>query len=151
MSTQPKDLRGLAVLLGIGGLVPFIALAWLCLRDASGSSEYQHSLVVYAACITSFVGAVHWGLVLGEANATRRHALQLTWSVVPSLAAWGATISGEPRTALVRMALVLAACWLTDAVFLRWGAIPVWYFRLRSLLTFVAVASLMLTGLASSG
>ncbi|KJJ94487.1 hypothetical protein UB44_24860 [Burkholderiaceae bacterium 26] len=151
MSTQPKDLRGLAVLLGIGGLVPFIALTWLCLRDASGSSEYQHSLVVYAACITSFVGAVHWGLVLGEANTSRRHVLQLAWSVVPSLAAWGVTTSGEPRTALVRMALLLAACWLTDAVFLRWGAIPAWYFRLRSLLTFVAVASLMLTGLASSG
>lgn len=151
MSTQPKDLRGLAVLLGIGGLVPFIALAWLCLRDASGSSEYQHSLVVYAACITSFVGAVHWGLVLGEVNTTRRHALQLAWSVVPSLAAWGVTTSSEPRTALARMALVLAVCWLTDAVFSRWGPIPAWYFRLRSLLTVVAVASLMLTGLASSG
>ena len=49
MSTQPKDLRDLAVLLGIGGLIPFIALAWLGLRDTSGSSEYQHSLVVYAA------------------------------------------------------------------------------------------------------
>lgn len=151
MSAQPKYLRSLAVLLGIGGLVPFIGLAWICLRDTSGSSEYQHSLVVYAASITSFVGAVHWGLVLGEANTTRRHALQLAWSVVPSLAAWGVTTSGEPRTALVRMALVLAACWLTDAVFSRWGAIPAWYFRLRSLLTFVAVASLMLTGLASSG
>lgn len=151
MSTQPKDLRGLAVLLGIGGLIPFIALAWLCLRDTSGSSEYQHSLVVYAASITSFVGAVHWGRVLNEANTTRRHVLQLAWSVVPSLAAWGATMSGEPRTALIRMAMVLAACWLTDAVFFRWGAIPAWYFRLRSLLTFVAVASLMLTGLASPG
>lgn len=151
MSNRATNLRALAVVLGIGGLIPFVVLAWLCGRDTAGSREYQHSLLMYAAAITSFVGAVHWGLVLREVDATRRHVVQLAWSVVPSLAAWAVAVSSETGTALVRMAFVLAACWLVDAVFWRARAIPAWYFGLRSLLTSVAALSLVLAGLTNAG
>lgn len=148
---RAADVRVFAVVLGIGGLIPFVVLAWLSAGNAAGSREYQHSLLMYAASIAAFVGAVHWGLVLREADATRRHVLQLAWSVVPSLAAWAVTISSEPHAALVRMALVLAACWVVDAVFWARRAIPAWYFGLRSLLTSVAAASLVLAGFAGAG
>ena len=151
MNGRATDVRVLALVLGVGGLIPFVALAWLCVRGTAGSREYQHSLLMYAASITAFVGAVHWGLVLREANATRRHVVQLAWSVVPSLAAWAVTISTEPPVALVRMALVLAACWLVDTGFWRCRMIPAWYFGLRSLLSAVAVASLVTAGLAGAG
>ncbi|MRS97923.1 DUF3429 family protein [Ralstonia pickettii] len=146
MTTETASQRGFAALLGIGGLIPFIVLAGLSLGDTSSRIEYQRSLLVYATCITSFVGAVHWGLALRTASATRVHRVQLVWSIVPSLAAWVVAIGSEAPIALVRMAVVLAVCWLTDAVFARRGAIPAWYFRLRSVLTVVAVASLALSG-----
>lgn len=145
------DARALAVVLGIGGLIPFVVLAWLCVRTTAGSGEYPHALLMYGASIASFVGAVHWGLVLREPVATRRHLVQLAWSVVPSFAAWALTISGEPRAALVRLAILLAVCWAVDAVFWRGRAIPAWYFGLRSLLTAVAALSLVLAGVASAG
>jgi hypothetical protein len=145
------DARVLAVVLGIGGLIPFVVLAWLCVRTAAASGEYEHALLMYGASIASFVGAVHWGLVLREPIATRRHLVQLAWSVVPSLAAWAVTISGEPRAALVRLAIVLAFCWAVDAMFWRGRAIPAWYFGLRSLLTAVAAVSLALAGVAGTG
>lgn len=150
MSTHTTSVRGLAAVLGISGLIPFIVLAGLCLGDTSSRGEYQSWLLVYATSITSFVGAVHWGLALRAETATRMHTLQLAWSIVPSLAAWAVAVSSEPPAALVRMAIVLAICWLTDAGFARCGAIPAWYFRLRSVLTLVATASLALSGFASA-
>ncbi|PLC40629.1 DUF3429 domain-containing protein [Ralstonia pickettii] len=149
MSTH-STVRGLAALLGIGGLVPFVVLSGLCLGDPSSRVEYQRSLLVYATTIASFVGAVHWGIALRTATVTRLHAVQLAWSVVPSLASWVVAVSSEVPTALVRMAIVLGFCWLMDAVFVRRAAIPAWYFRLRSVLTVVAAASLAFSGIASA-
>lgn len=82
MSTHTTSVRGLAVLLGITGLIPFIVLTGLCLGDTSSRGEYQRSLLVYATSITSFVGAVHWGLALRAETATRMHTLQLAWSKI---------------------------------------------------------------------
>lgn len=153
MSRFPTiDRRMLAATLGMGGLIPFVVLAWLSVRDPATQSAYRHSLLMYAASITSFVGAVHWGLAVRSAGRAREHLLQLVWSVIPSLASWAVTASaGTSAAGLIWIAGVLVACLIVDLLFLRTRAIPGWYFALRSVLTSVASCSLVLASLSGTG
>jgi hypothetical protein len=49
----------------------------------------QRALVAYAAVILSFLGAVHWGVVLAAPTTTPQLARSfLMWGVVPALLGW---------------------------------------------------------------
>ena len=55
--------------LGYGGLIPFVALAlavWLL--DPADRARSLSALLGYGATILSFLGAIHWGLVMREAS-----------------------------------------------------------------------------------
>lgn len=100
-----------AMLLAYAGLVPFVAgalLIWLVLPEAH--PYVTLALSAYAAVIISFLGGIHWGLVMRQA---RPEAASLLWGVVPSLLAWLAVMM-VPASGLVIQGLVLIACYLAD-------------------------------------
>lgn len=153
--------------LGLTGLVPFFAppltiLALPALTPDPAAVAAHGVLLVgvqltYAAVIVSFLGAVHWGLVLadrggrGRSGATGLAAApaRLVWSVVPSLGAWltllvfQVTLLGWLGLGL--MAALLLACFVYDRWAIGQGWAPDWYLDLRKVLTAGALASLALT------
>jgi hypothetical protein len=92
---HPAVLRQ-AQALGLMGLLPFFAfatLAWLpedaVVGHVGAAQLAQRALVAYAAVILSFLGAVHWGVVLAAPTTTPQLARSfLMWGVVPALLGW---------------------------------------------------------------
>jgi hypothetical protein len=80
----------IATLLGNLGLVPFFALAVLAwFWPAELAVRVDFALVAYAACILSFLGAVHWGLALAHPELDKRASWNaFGWGVLPSLLGW---------------------------------------------------------------
>jgi len=73
----------IALWLGYGGLIPFVAGAALAgLLDPESRPLAASALSAYAAVIVSFLGGIHWGI--GFRDGTPRLFL---WGVVPSLVA----------------------------------------------------------------
>lgn len=114
-----------ATWLGYAGLIPFVSLA-LGLRFLP-AELHQYSvfaLTAYAATITSFLGAIHWGLAMRDAQSTSAAASSaalFAWGVVPSLVAWIAillavfsgTASGQ-GAALRVLGVLLWVCYAID-------------------------------------
>lgn len=134
-----------AQLLGYGGLIPFVVLAaatWLAPPD--WRSYIGLALLGYGATITSFIGAIHWGLVMrDESLPSRPSPLVLAWGVVPSLIAWFALMLGlisGPTAGLCVIAALLWLCFAVDRIaYPRFNA-QAWL-PMRLLLTLVASAS----------
>ena len=81
----------LALALGYAGLLPFLAgalLTWIVRPDAH--PYVTDALAKYAALIATFLGGMHWGLVLRPAGG--EPSARLGWGVAVMLAAW----LGEP-------------------------------------------------------
>lgn len=75
-----------AKILGYAGLIPFFIFSigsWIPLPIFDDAVAI---LIAYAAVILSFIGAVHWGVVMS--NNDDRHSMHLLASVVPSLVGW---------------------------------------------------------------
>jgi len=145
----------IGTLLGNFGLLPFFVLAaatWV--PFAGGSLQVQRlvgtALVGYGAVVLSFLGAVHWGLVLRTPQLARTQAWNaLGWGVVPALLGWLALLLAA---AGIKMWLVLVVligdfvlCRLMDSNLLRlYPDIPPWYPSLRTRLTLGAIAALLI-------
>lgn len=96
--------------LGLAGLIPFVAgAAWLLL--ARGEPMAPRALAAYGAVIVSFLGGIHWGLVMARPGAAA--AAQLVWGVVPSLIAWPALLL-PAAWSLALLAAALVLCFLVD-------------------------------------
>lgn len=138
--------------LGLGGLLPFIALALASILDPARAQLWTQALIAYGAIILSFVGALHWAFAmtaggLSEAERGGRFA----WSVTPALMAWVALllVSAWP---LLAVALLLSGFWLhylQDRMLVRRADLPVWYLPLRLTLTSVASVCILVGGLAA--
>jgi glutaredoxin/chromate transport protein ChrA len=129
-----------ALLLGYAGLIPFLAGAVLI---AVGEHDFGATLLAgYAAVILSFVGAVHWGLALGQGERRWRH---YGTSVVPALIAWAALLL-PPTPSLGVLAAGLAG-WRLWEYLADVPAFPQWFARLRDHLTFGASALVMIGAL----
>lgn len=127
--------RRLAWGLGVAGLIPFaaaLALAWW------GPIAWQvvatYSFVYYSAVILSFLGGVHWGAAIQNAQEGSRRRLVL--AMVPSLLAWPALMMNT-----------VSGLWVLLAGFILIGGydmsregrvgFPRWYLMLRAVLTLV--------------
>ncbi len=100
--------------LAFGGLIPFVGLAaalWV-VRPDDGSLATK-ALLGYGATIASFLGAIHWGLVMREGTAQPRSSL--LWGVLPSLLAWVALLL-DPAPGLLLLAALLWTCFVVDRV-----------------------------------
>lgn len=79
--------------MGYAGLVPFVGLA-LSVQFAESPNDLiaLESLIAYAAVITSFLGALHWGACFKTIGQnTRNRWLDRSvwiWGVIPALVSW---------------------------------------------------------------
>ena len=146
MYERVTPLKRLAWRLGAAGLIPFVVLAivaWLPDPErARAAIAYQ---VQYAAIILTFVGALHWGVVLTERILSQGiTALALMWSVVPALYAWVVALMPAQR-ALSLLVAGLVVAFLADAVLYREYSVPRWFVGLRFVLTAVASLAMLAT------
>jgi hypothetical protein len=137
-----------AALLGYAGLLPFLACAVALLLPEAGLREAAARLLPgYGAVILSFLGGVHWGLVL-RSPSPRAPAL-LAIGVLPSLAGWLSLLLPLEK-ALAAQVAVFGAFWLYEHRVLGPGVIPPAYLAMRRWLTLVAIAALGLATMAPS-
>ena len=106
-----------AVRLGYAGLLPFIALAVGMRFFPPEVQEFcVFALAAYAATIASFLGAIHWGLAMRNAQTVKTmNVTPFAWGVVPSLVAWFALLC-SPVVALSALGVLLWVCYAVDRV-----------------------------------
>jgi hypothetical protein len=134
--------------LGYAGLVPFVAgVLGIVLLDGEERDFAVRALVAYGAVILSFLGAVHWGLLLREADAAP--VARLAGGVLPSLLGWGALLLPD-RHALALLVVAFGGFWLYEHRVVGTALLPAGYLDLRRHLSLAACALLTL-GLLSVG
>ncbi len=167
MATRAQSIPFPALVLGIGGLIPFAVPAILLAFPQWSSSligaflplsstpdnpvnaqtlslldqRAVFSLGAYAAVILSFLGGVRWGNLLND-KARLKQWRPLTLSVVPSLIAWPALLL-PPFWMLSLLAIGLVLQYALDVEALRRKELPAWFGKLRLILTTGAILSLL--------
>ena len=97
--------------LAYAGLIPFVTGAFLVWIVHAEVHPYATlALSGYAAVIVSFLGGIHWGFAMRQADAPTSLA---SWGVVPSLVAWVAVVM-PPYAGLIVLGAMLVACYLVD-------------------------------------
>ncbi|MEO1282665.1 MAG: DUF3429 domain-containing protein [Pseudomonadota bacterium] len=157
-SLDQKRVPPSAWVLGLAGLIPFVALSVSMVVDTGINRSWATlALLTYGAIILSFMSGVHWGLAMrGPIAATQNSPNQnpglLTYalSVVPALVGWFALITLTPGPAMAVMAASFAALLAYDFRMINTGYAPKWYAALRFPLTVVVVFSLLVGGWAGA-
>ncbi len=155
-----RRLPFLAIVLGLGGLIPFVAgaAALLFFPAAVPVPRLLAAFIDYGAVILAFLGAVHWGLALagdphGVVVQPRLQRARLSLGVLPALVGWGALMIPLVASPLLALAVLLAghlATAFVEARAGRRGLMPAGYTTLRWLLTAVVafcVAAVLLARL----
>jgi len=146
------------LLLGLFGLIPFmLPPIWVLMSGPSGILSLEAVILQqsYAAIILSFMGAVHWGLEIADhksADPEQRKKPDynvLITSVSPALFAWFCLQMNSSVLSLLALAACFILLFFYDASRGKesnktGGNIPIWYPKLRLILTCGAVASLVL-------
>jgi hypothetical protein len=146
---MPTTTSRLPVCLGLLGTLPFIAaaaMAWLPLPAEwlVEKSLLLRAIAGYSAVVLSFLAGIQWGLALSineDAPASARSLFLL--SVAASLMAWGLLFVQAAGTMLLCAIALFCLAWIVDGLLRLQKLIPHWFFRLRSIATFVAIASLL--------
>lgn len=133
------------LLLGLSGLIPFWALAIVLTLGGGGVTPEAADLALatYGALIVSFLGGIRWGLAVPAEDRGLNYAI----SVVPSLLAWALLAAPEPWR-LAGLGLVAMALGPIDLGLVRGGLAPVWFGRLRIILSVGAGLALWLGAVA---
>jgi hypothetical protein len=108
--------------LGYAGLIPFVfgaVLVWLVTGEAH--PYVAAALSAYGAVIVSFLGGIHWGLVMRSMpqaehspdTSSSAADSALVWGVMPSLAAWLGVLM-PPYAGLFVLGLAIIGCYLVD-------------------------------------
>lgn len=138
LSDAPMPAR----VLGFLGLVPFVAGAvgfWV-LDD--GNEWIVFDIVLFYGCaILSFLGAVHWGMVIAEGFDAEAIWTRMIWGVTPALLATAVSLMNA-LPAVFALIVGITACYVMDRRAAEFGWLPLWYARLRKPLTLVAVLAL---------
>lgn len=136
-----SDVSHLPVILGLSGLLPFVAASlavwWAPL---SWQASAITAFLSYSAVILSFLGGIHWGLAMGrDAPATPAFRVRVLLSMAPSLIAWPALLwGGAPGAILLMLGFMAVRGYEASAPGV--AGLPGWYRRLRNVLTAVVVA-----------
>lgn len=141
-----------ALVLGVAGLIPFAVGALAVTLSPDHRDLAARLLLAYGATILSFLGGVHWGLAMAAGvreNVPGPPAVgRLALSVVPQLIAWSAFFWPNPASGMFILVIGIAATLLVEQRGARAGLIPDWYLRLRSFLSYGALACLIAAGYA---
>jgi hypothetical protein len=111
--------------------------AALCVARPGDWPFASAALLAYGAIIASFLGAIHWGLLMRPGSAQPLPAL--LWGVTPGLLGWVALLL-DPAPGLVLITLLLWACFAVDRVFYPRYQMQAWL-PLRLWLTLAASSS----------
>lgn len=141
--TPGAEIPTAAAVLGFAGAIPFAALALASFSTGDLGTFALDALWGYGLAILSFLGGVHWGAAMIQAEPT---LARLGASVVPTLAGWVAYLVGG-TVGLWLLALAFAGLLAYDLGRVRAGAAPVWYPRLRWPLTLIVATSLLLASI----
>ena len=142
-----------ALILGLAGLIPFLyGAASVLVPGLSGLGaawSVNHAgralLQIYGIVILCFMAGVIWGF---SAKAEGRQAtLFYGLSVIPAIFVF-LTAFAEPRPSLVMLIAGFIALLAVDASAARQGLAPVWWMRLRLMLTTVVAICLSIGVLA---
>jgi Protein of unknown function (DUF3429) len=126
-----RPLPILATLLGLCGLIPFIACAIASL--GLEGDRAMLALVAYGAVVLAFLGGVHWGFALAD-PADRGERQRLVLGVLPSLVGWIAlllTIAVQAEAGLALLVLGFLGTTIVEARARNVGLVPPGYMRLR--------------------
>jgi hypothetical protein len=134
----------LALLLTLAGALPFVAgAATLWFGPAAYSPLVLQGIVTYAAVILSFLGGIQWGVGVSISDAAPKSAQSLfLLSVVPSILAWCTLFIDANNVKLIVAVFLFCFVWAVDALLHMQKLIPGWFFRVRSIITPLVVASL---------
>jgi hypothetical protein len=137
--------------LGYLGLLPFLALSAVVVLDPGAplQAEAVGGLIAYGAAILSFLGAVHWGLLLARPAESGDPAAYVA-GVVPAAVAAVALRLPAPY-GLGVLVLGFGGFWLYEH---RTGVrrlLPVGYLSMRRTLTLVVLACLVLALFRGAG
>lgn len=156
MADNQQTIPGPALTLGLAGLVPFLfaaILVWWPLPidqllpqglfpERSIAQLATLALGAYGAVILSFLGGVRWGNLLFD--QTRLHQwMPLTLSVLPSLIAWPALLL-SPVSMLALLTAGFTLQYALDVAAVKRSELPVWFGRLRLILSTGAILSLLI-------
>lgn len=138
----------LPLVLTLLGALPFIGLAALLyIKPVWGDAIlFYYAFVTYGAIILTFLAGIHWGLAVafGRHQLTRVCRILLIWSNVVALSAWIALLMFEYPLAIPLLAVGFAVQWLMDRRLYQTYFIPIWFIRIRNLITpIVLVACLV--------
>ena len=130
-----------ALWLGLAGLIPFVGLALTGLAAAPTPLRGWEDRIMlhYGIVILSFMSGVLWGFATKATG--RAAALGYGLSVIPALWAFFTTTGPTPQ-AISALMLGFVGLLGLDWYFWRQGLAPVWWMRLRLILTSGVLASL---------
>jgi hypothetical protein len=143
-----RKLPSIAMLLGIGGLIPFLVCALGALANPPPNDELSlMALIAYGAVILAFLGGVHWGFGLEEAGTATGDVQRARFGlgVLPSLMGWVAllvAILSYSRVALAFLTLGYILTTMVEARASRYGYMPRGYMGLRWVLSAIVVVCL---------
>ncbi|XP_036410688.1 transmembrane protein 69 [Megalops cyprinoides] len=133
-----------ALYLGLSGLIPFVTAPLVMAVTELYLPDIAYAQVAYGASIVSFLGGARWGFALPEGSPAKPDWLNLANSVVPSLVAWLALLFRDSITEAAMTVIVGLGISLHYDLSLLPGY-PSWFKALRTVLTVVAVFSLVAT------
>lgn len=145
MTTIPRS----ALLLGLAGVLPFAWGALTLLSDSAATFGMTYIgprfvgpyvQLYYGAIILAFMSGVLWGFATKTdgSRATTGYVL----SVLPALWAFFMT-GGGPVSAGLSLIFGYLGLLALDWAFWHWGLAPPWWMKLRTLLTALVVACLL--------
>ena len=132
---ERRKIPAAALLLGCGGLLPFLATP-----IALGTGRIEGELVfnafgAYSAVILSFLGGIRWGQGVG---LNKSRARELTISVAPSLWAWISILIPSPGLSTIMLMIGFGTMGFLDRYYPS-PASPAWMSNLRTLLSIIVV------------
>jgi Protein of unknown function (DUF3429) len=136
------------------GATPFVIGAiWLLLPNTAESIRVllANGITTYAAVIISFLGGIQWGVGVATLDQQPKTARSLFFlSVIPSLLAWGMLFLQNTSTRVIVALLLIGFVWLIDALLNLQRVIPAWFFQLRSRISPVVMAALLVALISQS-
>lgn len=141
-----KTVPPMALMLGLGGLLPFIAGGLGIWLPGLGDLRFALPLIVmaYAALIASFLGGVRWGAAMQ--NAARAQHVEklpryLVMAISPSLLGLVGMMLPLPQAFTLFIVLFVAQA-VVDLMAVDSDDLAAWYAPLRLLLTLIACLSM---------
>ncbi|MGH7104017.1 MAG: DUF3429 domain-containing protein [Acetobacteraceae bacterium] len=135
----------LATLLGLAGLLPFLACGFATV--AQHAPWGLPALVGYGAVILGFIGAVHWGVALapqtpGAGASPEVGRARLLLGAIPALVGWVALLIPSVAGLILLIAGYIAAL-VVEVAGHRRLLVPPGYMGLRWVLSIVVIAILV--------